>query len=253
MKRGVVVVTVAAAALWLGLRAVSSSRPLLSPADFSANGPDALEFCDPRNPRFLPVVDRRSAVVLTAAAPNRVHLATAAGRAISSADLTDGLLRIFAVDDQVRTFLSGSAQPAGSAGDWTFSFGRASRLFADFTPRATGQEMYASAPVPDGRSSAILADDSSIALSTLPARLYARQPVEVLVQALDSDQPAELAVFDLHAGGPTGMFISSPERVDARVLRFRLTFPDEGRYVLWVQLGVGSAARFRRFETTVAP
>jgi len=255
MKRGVVVVTVAAAALWLGLRAVSSSRPLLSPADFSADGPDALEFCDPRNPRFLPVVDRRSAVVLNAAAPNRIHLATAAGRAISSADLTDGLLRIFAVDDQVRTFLSGSAQPVvGSAGDWTFSFGRASRIFADFTPRATGQEMYASARVPDGpHPGAILADDSSITLSTLPARVFARQPVDVLVQTSDSIQQAELAVFDLRAGGPTGMFISSPERVDARVLRFRLTFPDEGRYVLWVQVGVGSAARFRRFETTVAP
>ena len=114
--------------------------------------------------------------------------------------------------------------------------------------------MYASARVPDGsRSGAILADDSSITLSTLPEHVFARQPVEVLVQASDSIQQAELAVFDLRPDGPTGMFISSPERVDDRVLRFRLTFPDAGKYVLWVQIGVGSSARFRRFETTVAP
>ncbi len=253
MKRGIVVITVAAAALWLGLRAISSSRPLLSPADFSANGPDAVEFCDPRNPRFLPVVDRRSAVVLTAAAPDRIHLATAGGRAISPADLERGSLRIFAVDDQVRTFASGAAQSAHTAGDWIFPFGRATRIFADFTPGATRQEMYAAARLSDGGEGAVPTDDSSIALSTLPERVFARQPVDVLVQASDAIQQAELAVFDLRPGGPTGMFISSPERVDDRVLRFRLTFPDEGKYVLWVQTGVGPSARFRRFEMTVAP
>jgi hypothetical protein len=265
MKRGIVLITVAAAALWWGLRVVSSSRQLLSPADFSAGGPDALEFCDPRNPRFLPIVDRRSAVVLTARTPDRIHLATAAGRPIGPSDLEGGSLRIFAVDDQVRNFVSGAAQPAdgamaigrernASAGDWTFSFGHASRIFADFTPRATGQEMYASARAPeDLRSGAIMTEDSSIALSTRPERVFARQPVEVLAQASGAIQQAQLAVFDLRPGGPTGMFISSPERVDDRLLRFRLTFPDAGKYVLWVQAGVGNAARFRRFETTVAP
>jgi hypothetical protein len=255
MKRGIAVVSLIALGVWFGLRSLSSRRPMLAPADFTAGGPDALEFCDPRNPRFLAVVDKRSAVVMTGKAPDQIHLATADGKPIGPQDLVDQSLRVFAVDDAVNHFASGAAVPGRAEGDWIFPFRGARHLFADFAPNATGQEMYAAAVLPGDLPAepAPTAQENAIALSTLPRRIFSRQPVEVLVQMSDPVGQAELSVFDVHAGGPTGFVVRSPDRVDDRVMRFTLKFPDPGKYVLWVQAGVGAAAKFRRFETEVAP
>jgi len=268
MKRGIALISLVAVLIWFGLRGVSSTRPLLSPADFTAGGPDALEFCDPRNPRFLAVADKRSVVVMKGIG-NGIWLNTASGNPIGPKDLKDGLLRIFAVNDDLSTYKSGAAAAAAAEGEWTFQYGGSTHLFADFTPLATGQEMYVAANVGKAETpvSGVAAADADrksnlsagtyakadISLNTLPARIFARQPIEVLVQGTDPVGQAELAVFDVHVGGPTGFFVSSPERVNDRTERFRLTFPDAGKYVLWVQIGIGAEAKFRRFETEVSP
>jgi len=158
------------ATIWLTLAAgavlavvhLFPGRSGLVPADFTAGGPDALEFCDPTNPRFLPVVARASPVLLELAAAKparegeevRVTLAlqTASGRPVGAADLREsagGKLRLWLVDPALRDFRRAALRPEGAAGHWSFSFRPAAagvyRVFADFTPAVTEREMYVSA------------------------------------------------------------------------------------------------------------
>ena len=94
--RQVALITVVAVALFVGFRLLPTGTNL-SHMDFRVSGGNSIEFCDPANPQFLPVVNVRSPVMMTlqpAAAPVAgavvrltVALKTASDKPITPADL----------------------------------------------------------------------------------------------------------------------------------------------------------------------
>ena len=75
MGRQVVVITAVALALFVVVRKLPTGTNL-SHMDFRVQGGNVIEFCDPANPQFLPVVAVRSPVslaVTTASAPAGRH------------------------------------------------------------------------------------------------------------------------------------------------------------------------------------
>src|SRR3954468_909649 len=59
--RQVVLITLAAVAVFVGLRSLPTGTNL-SHMDFRATGANVIEFCDPLNPQFISVVAARSPV-----------------------------------------------------------------------------------------------------------------------------------------------------------------------------------------------
>ena len=159
------VLTGAALALYFTLRWLPTGTNLHH-GDFrvdQAGGPGStLEFCDPANPQFLPVVAVRSPVEtwLGASGPVRagvpaeftLRLATTTGKPIGSIDLLEThtrRLHVMAVDPTLRDYQHVHPEPGAAPGEWVFTLTpRASgtyRFFCDFTPAATARGLYASA------------------------------------------------------------------------------------------------------------
>jgi hypothetical protein len=271
-----------------------AGRRDLSPTDFVVGGFDALEFCDPNHPRFLPATTAAPRpATLEVAWPSasggaaELTLRTASGQPIRREDLaiTEGrTLRVFVVDralDQIAEASPFESRP----GQWLFSFhptaGRAYRAFADFTPTATGREMYATAdlgePGAADRSSAADArnelaraetDGYRFTIDTAPIRLFARQPLAVNVRISRADggpvllQPiagvwADLLVFDERLSALAKFPLRSSEGAppDPRnpTLTFAFRLSDPGRFVFWVELHLGDQTVFRRFTAEVLP
>ena len=201
----ILALTLAAAAALLLLHLLPGGSGL-APADFVAGGPDALEFCDPANPRFLPVVARTSPVTLALAAtpPARrgeaaavaLTLRTASGKPIGRSDLaaTAGeKMHLWLVDPTLRDFQRAVPRPESIPGRWHVAFTpRAAglyRVFADFTPAVTGREMYVSADLPVGPAGGpasppaeplgLTAERAGTRFTLTPsaAPVYVRQPV----------------------------------------------------------------------------
>lgn len=128
-----------------------------------APGERVLEFCDPSNPQFLPVVAVRSPVSLTLAPRARplvvgepakltVRLATAAGKPLAPVDLLVAhtrRLHLMIVDPAAGDYHHVHPTPGAVPGEWNFELTpQASgtyRIFADFMPAATARGLYASA------------------------------------------------------------------------------------------------------------
>jgi hypothetical protein len=163
-RRQIGLITAGAALLLIGLRFLPSG-PRLTHMDFVLGGPGALEFCDPLNPRFLPVVARASPVTMTldsampltadGAEEMTLTLKTVTGKPIGPDDLLPTAaqkINLLAVDPSLEDFQAFPPQPGSRPGEWRFAFTPRRtglyRIFADFTPAATGQEMYTSAEVP---------------------------------------------------------------------------------------------------------
>src|SRR5882757_1696064 len=95
-KRQVAIITAAALALYVGVRLLPTGSNLKH-MDFRMEGKGVLEFCDPANPQFIPVVAVRSPVVVTLTADREpaadqpvnftLKLATASGKPVAPADL----------------------------------------------------------------------------------------------------------------------------------------------------------------------
>lgn len=235
----------AAAALWLA----QPRRGDLGPVDFTAGGPDALQFCDPLHPRFIAVANKVSPVVLTEKAPGLFSLRTATGKRVGPADLEDGRLRLFAVDDGIERFAAGEAQFAGQAGRWKWAPpGGTTVVFADFKPVATGEEMYASARLAPSPTTAEGSARGIGLVLQAPASIGAGQEIEIRADG-PAAPGAQLAAFDLGRAGPTGFVIHDADQTQGQSAVFRLTFNDPGHYVLWC---VAGDARARR-EITVVP
>ncbi|MEO7598068.1 MAG: hypothetical protein ABIV50_03985 [Opitutus sp.] len=133
----------------------------LSHMDFRMDAKNSIEFCDPLNPQFIPVVAVASPVSLTLeSAPAqsgqpveaKVTLRTASGKPIESQDLLvvhTRRLHLLIVDPTLSDYQHVHPEPAGKPGEWSFRFiPRASgayRVFADFTPAATNRGLYANA------------------------------------------------------------------------------------------------------------
>jgi hypothetical protein len=130
--------------------------------DFRVQGGNVIEFCDPANPQFLPVVAVRSPVSLelSTAAPPRAGseadatliLKTFSGKPIAPEDLLvvhTRPIHLLIVDPSLDDYQHIHPSPGRRAGEWRFRFtprfGGAYRVFADFTPVATSRGLYAEA------------------------------------------------------------------------------------------------------------
>jgi hypothetical protein len=290
--------TAAAAALMLALRLLPKG-PQLTHMDFISGGPGALEFCDLQNPKFLPVRTRSSPVTmsldsampLTAGGTEEVTLAlgTVTGKPIGPGDLVPtGAERInlLAVDPDLEDFQVFPPVPGDRPGRWRFAFTPRRtgvyRIFADFTPAATGREMYASADLevgpgvgafgnaPTGREPSWTADREGYRFSLTPAAIpiRAREPAELkfnvespdggpaLLQPIDGGL-ASLVAFDRDRTGfvnlrarAAGGAASAPGRPP---LVFSVAIPDPGRYVVWSRVSLGGREIDAPFRFEVVP
>jgi hypothetical protein len=158
--RQVVVITLGAMVLYVVARRLPTGTNL-SHMDFRA-GAGSIEFCDPANPQFIPVVAVRSPVemALASAGPatalQKVELVltlkTSTGKPVAPEDLLVAhtqKLHLLIVDPTLTDYQHVHPQPGQRPGEWLFSFTPKQaglyRVFADFTPAATARGLYASA------------------------------------------------------------------------------------------------------------
>ena len=200
--------TLGAIALFIVVRSLPTGTNL-SHMDFRAQGKNVIEFCDPLNPQFLPVVAVRSPVTMTVttdaepAVRQTVHatlmLATSTGKPVGPADLLVAhtqKLHLLIVDPTLTDYQHVHPVPGRRPGEWAFQFtprfDGLYRLFADFTPAATGRGLYANVDLPvSGRAGPV------------------------------GDRAARPTVGPTTAGGPTGT--ADPMTIVVDGYRFTLT------------------------------
>ncbi len=161
--RRIAVITGAALALFVTVRELPTGTSL-SHMDFRVEGGNVIEFCDPANPQFLPVVAVRSPVTLAVAAsgPARANhdvaatltLTTFSGKPIAPEDLQvvqTRRMHLLIVDPSLDDYQHVHPEPGRRPGEWVFSFhprfGGVYRVFADFTPVATNRGLYSEAEI----------------------------------------------------------------------------------------------------------
>jgi hypothetical protein len=159
--RRIAVITLAAGALFVTMRELPTGTNL-SHMDFRVQGGNVIEFCDPANPQFLPVVAVRSPVTLavSASGPPRaatdvaatLTLTTFSGKPIAPEDLLvvqTRRIHLLITDPSLEDYQHVHPAPGPRPGEWVFHFkprfGGAYRFFADFTPVATNRGLYAEA------------------------------------------------------------------------------------------------------------
>lgn len=286
-------ITVVAVALYVGFRALPTGTNL-SHMDFRVEGNNVIAMCDPANPQFLPVVNVRSPVNLSlstaqpanAGQPVEVTLTlqTHAGKPIAPADLLNvhtELLHLMIIDPQLMDYHHVHPVPQREPGKWAFRFtprhGGEYRLFADFTPAATGLGLYANAILEvagSGPTKEAIAqahqpawntgmDDFQFTLQPEDATVRAGREAVMRLSITKDDggrvplQPvmgayAHVVAFDEARSGFAHLH---PEEIDLTVppdpvnptLTFRVTIPTPGRYVAWSQVNMGGADLFAPF------
>ncbi len=162
-KKQIATITVAAVAVFVGMRFMPTGTNL-NHMDFRVSGQNAIEFCDPANPQFIPVVAVKSPVTMALkwdaaptagrAARGTVVLSTSNGKPIEPQDLLVAhtrKLHLLIVDPTLTDYQHVHPEPGRARGEWAFGFtprrGGEYRVFADFTPAATARGLYASADV----------------------------------------------------------------------------------------------------------
>jgi hypothetical protein len=208
--RGIAAITAAAAALFVLVRELPTGTNL-SHMDFRVQGGNVIEFCDPANPQFLPVVAVRSPVTLTVApsgAPSAgadvlatLTLTTFSGKPIAPEDLLlvqTKRIHLLIVDPSLDDYQHVHPVPGRRPGEWTFRFhprfGGAYRIFADFTPVATNRGLYA---------------ETEMAVGGPPSpTLAGSQPVSWRAQAPGYDFALSPAVLPLRAGVPANLTLT---------------------------------------------
>jgi hypothetical protein len=172
--RRVALISATAAALFVVVRELPTGTNL-SHMDFRVQGGNVIEFCDPANPQFLPVVAVRSPVTLAIEAAGRaragsdVHatltLTTFSGKPIAPEDLQvvqTRRIHLLIVDPSLNDYQHVHPVPGRRPGEWDFQFrprfGGVYRIFADFTPVATNRGLYSEAELAvDGAPSPVAA------------------------------------------------------------------------------------------------
>lgn len=285
--------TAGALGLYAGFRALPIGTNL-NHIDFRVEGKNTLEFCDPANPQFIPVVSVRSPVTtrLTgdgAPAVGRttqftLSLATASGKPIAPADLLVAhtrRLHLMVVDPTLHDYQHLHPDPGEKPGEWVFThtprLTGEYRVFADFTPTATGRGLYASAaftvPGEVAVDPAVLdwhAEVDGYRFTLAPsAPLRAGVPADLAFTIVRPDggpvplRPvmeayAHLVAFDAARSGfahlhPKELDLThAPDPVRPR-LTFTVTIPNPGLYVIWAQVDVGGRETFAPFWFEVAP
>lgn len=193
------------------------------------------------------------------------------------------LMHLMIVDPSLTDYEHVHPQPAKTPGDWTFSFtprySGTYRLFADFTPIATARGLYANADVDvvaDGAAGRTVATATDVAhpkLDTVVERdgfrfllSAANHPIRVRelidltfrVEAPHDGrvplQPimgayAHLVAFDANRNGfahlhPTQADPLAPPDPIHPALKFKVTIPAAGRYVIWTQINLAGQEVF---------
>jgi hypothetical protein len=202
-RQRIAVITAVAIALFIIVRELPTGTNL-SHMDFRVQGGNVIEFCDPANPQFLPVVAVRSPVSLavTAAVPPvaghdvdaTLTLTTFSGKPIAPEDLLvvqTRRIHLLIADPSLDDYQHVHPEPGRKPGEWTFRFhprfGGAYRIFADFTPVATNRGLYAEAEmavsgapnpvIPGTQAPSWSAQAGGYALALTPASLPIRAGV----------------------------------------------------------------------------
>lgn len=160
-NRQIWIITIVALALYVIVRLLPAGSSV-NHMDFRLEGKGAIEFCDPANPQFIPVISARSPVVMALKSdrePARdapveftLTLRTASGKPIGPADLLVAhtrKLHLLIVDPTLSDYQHIHPEPGRRNGEWMFTLTPARsgvyRVFADFTPAATQRGLYAAA------------------------------------------------------------------------------------------------------------
>ena len=275
-RRQFACITAGAIAVFVGLRLLPTGTNL-SHMDFRVDprSGNSIEFCDPLNPQFIPVVAAKSPVTMTVTlgAPSTVRLLTSSGKPLRPEDLLvthTERLHLLIVDVTLQDYQHVHPQATDKAGEWCFTFkprrGGVYRFFADFTPAATGRGLYASAdaeisplnsplmtaPEP-GLETVRDGHRFTLSVATQPAR--AGQPIDLrfAIARLDggavSLEPvmgayAHLVAFDATRSGfahlhPVESDLLKKPDPGNPALNFKLTIPRAGRYTIWAQVNLG--------------
>jgi hypothetical protein len=288
--------TVAAVVLYAGIRNLPADRSTLHYTDFHAGGASMLEFCAPGGPQFVPVDRVRSPVTMTlaqsgppgldGAIPYVVTLTSGSGKPVTVDDLLvvhTEKLHLLLVDPSLEDYQH--LHPVGLEEPGTFAFefsprrSGTYRVFADFTPRATGRALYAGAsldvgsrraavdPVPAGTSDrAVEVAGYTFAVGTDSDRVRINEISELrLAVARAAGGPvhledimgaqAHVVAFD---AGRTGFAHLHPLVGDGKdspsdQLSFQLLLSDPGHYRLWVQVKIEGREIFAPFDFDVQP
>jgi len=272
----------------------------LSHMDFRV-GAGSIEFCDPTNPQFMPVVALRSPVEMTLAdtgpasvsqaVPLVLTLKTSTGKAIGPEDLlivhTQKLHLLF-IDPTLSDYQHVHPLPGKRPGEWicTFTPKRSGlyRVFADFTPAATGRGLYASAEL-EVRAQGVGEVSGPVEMAglnwtyQLQGYRFTLQPSTPQLRAGNATdlvftvsridgaelmlQPvmgayAHLVAFDSARSGfahlhPNQTDLSQALEPRQPKLTFKLTIPRAGRYVIWAQVNLGGREMFVPFWFEVLP
>jgi hypothetical protein len=243
-------ITAGALAIFIALRLLPTGTNL-SHMDFRVDprAGNAIEFCDPLNPQFIPVVAARSPVTmsLSTAAPAvagreiaaTVTLKTGSGKPVAPEDLLvthTRQLHLLIVDPSLSDYQHVHPEPTRTPGEWSFSFtpraGGVYRVFGDFTPAATGRGLYASVDLNVGPALGRLAEASgegrAAAPSIAPEQAATARPA-------DQRQP-----YGVERDGVTYTLatVPNPARATQPVdLRFALTRADGGAVPLEPVMG----------------
>jgi hypothetical protein len=160
-RRQIVVITTVALAVFLFFRLLPTGTNL-NHMDFRVSGKNSVDFCDPANPQFIPVVAARSPVKMTLKTEGppktgevrwvTLTLVTAGGKPIAPDDLLvmhEKKLHLLITDPTLTEYQHVHPAPTLRPGEWSFLFtprrGGMYRFFADFTPAATARSLYANA------------------------------------------------------------------------------------------------------------
>jgi hypothetical protein len=293
------IISLAAIAIYVTMRLLPTGTNL-NHMDFRVQGGNSIEFCDPLNPQFVPVVAARSPVTLAVMTdqPTRagaesqgvLTLTTSTGKAIGPDDLLvvhDQKLHLMIVDPSLTDYQHVHPQPTRTAGEWQFSFtpkfGGTYRLFADFTPVATARSLYATVDLVVAGSAAsagrtksaqtaaeggrapkpVDVDGYRFVLTASASPIRARQPVDYRLEIHGAQREAipmervmgafaHLVAFDDKRSGfahlhPAQSDPLQPPDETNPVLKFKLTIPTPGRYVIWSQVKIAGKEIFAPF------
>lgn len=286
-RRQIAWITVGAIAVFVTLRLLPTGTNL-SHMDFrvEARNANAIEFCDPLNPQFIPVVAMTSPVTmkLVTATPLAIGrearctvvLRTASGKPIAPEDLIVAhtkKLHLLIIDPTLADYQHVHPEPRGK-GEWAFAFTpRASgqyRIFADFTPAATGRGLYASTEVNvlGGAADQLFLmppEPTPYRFTLTPGKpvLRAGEAIDLVFRVVRADgggvplQPvmgafAHLVAFDKARSGfahlhPMEIDLAKPPDATHPTLNFKVTIPKPGPYVIWAQVNLAGKEQFVPF------
>ncbi len=290
----IVAITAAALGLYAFFRVLPTGTNL-NHVDFRVEGSNAIEFCDPSNPQFIPVVAVRSPVTTrlepeTVPAVGRetrftLSLATSSGKPIGTDDLVTmhtRKLHLLVVDPTLQDYQHLHPEPGAKPGEWVFAhtprLAGEYRVFADFTPSATGRGLYASAAftvpgeVPvnmvirnwtyeiDGYRFSLRPAEEPVRAGRVTDLAFnvdradgGEVPMRIVMDAY-----AHLVAFDRDRSGFAHLHPNESDLTHAPdprrpALTFKITIPKAGLYVIWAQVNLGGDERFVPFWFEVAP